>query len=110
MKHESNDVKALTALAISFLSSCSGQPLEGDVMRILVPMLVNGTKEKNTLVKTNSEQALVVLLKIRKGDQTLQVCNNRMSHFMYKQVARSLSGMSPKEDWLAPAQITYYFL
>ncbi len=73
MKHESNDVKALTALSISFVASSSASPLEGDVMRILVPMLVNGTKEKNTLVKTNSEQALVVLLKIRKGDQTLQV-------------------------------------
>ncbi len=73
MKHESNDVKALTALSISFVASCSPTPLDGDVMRILVPMLVNGTKEKNTLVKTNSEQALVVLLKIRKGDQTLQV-------------------------------------
>ena len=36
-------------------------------------MLVNGCKERNTLVKTNSELALVTLLRMRRDESTLQV-------------------------------------
>ena len=73
MKHESNDVKALAAQTVSFIAKSVSTPLDTSVQSLLVPMLVNGTKEKNTLVKTNSELALVTLLRLRKGDQTLQV-------------------------------------
>ena len=73
MKHESNDVKALAAQTVSFIAKSVSTPLDTSVQSLLVPMLVNGTKEKNTLVRTNSELALVTLLRLRKGDQSLQV-------------------------------------
>ncbi len=81
MKHESNDIKALAAQIVSFVAKSVNTPLDASVLRSLVPMLVNGTKEKNTLVKTNSELALVAILRLRKGDQTLQVliCNTCFS-------------------------------
>jgi hypothetical protein len=34
---------------------------------------VNGTKEKNSYVKANSEFALVSVLRLRQGDETQQV-------------------------------------
>jgi len=48
-----------------------GLPL--DVVKLLVPMLVMGTKEKNAAVKSFSEQALVSLLRLRQDDSVLTV-------------------------------------
>ncbi len=72
MKAESNDVKGLAAQIVSYLSkSCT---LPAETLRTLVPMLVNGTKEKNTVVKVNSELALVSALRLRDAsDNTYQV-------------------------------------
>ena len=73
MKQESNEVKQMAALVITFLAKSSPQPLPGASQRLLVPMLVNGTKEKNTLVRTNSECGLVALLRLRDGDAVYKV-------------------------------------
>jgi hypothetical protein len=43
-------------------------------MKVVVPALVMGTKEKNTMVRAASEAALVSLLRLRQGDQFYQVC------------------------------------
>jgi len=44
------------------------------VVKTLVPMLVMGTKEKNAAVKSYSEHALILLLRLRENDATLTVC------------------------------------
>jgi len=44
-----------------------------DAVRLLVPMLVMGTKEKNAAVKSYSEHALISLLRLRHDDSTLAV-------------------------------------
>ena len=44
-----------------------------EVLRVLVPALVMGTKEKNTMVRAASESAIVMLLGLRHGDQLYQV-------------------------------------
>merc|ERR1712178_104116 len=74
MKQESNDVKQLTANIVTFVAKSSDAPLDMSIIKVLVPMLVMGTKEKNTLVRTNSEGALVALLKLRTDETTLQSC------------------------------------
>ncbi|CAL1534334.1 unnamed protein product [Lymnaea stagnalis] len=70
MKAESNDVKILVAQIISFLADQQEGRFPGDVQ--LVPALVMGTKEKNSMVKSSCEGALVHLLRLRTGDQLYQ--------------------------------------
>lgn len=73
MKHESNDVKQLVSQVVTYISKSSAEPLDGTVIKVLVPMLVMGTKEKNTAVRSYSESALVAVLKLRNGNDVLQV-------------------------------------
>lgn len=48
-----------------------------DVLRALLPALVNGTKEKNTYVRANSELALRAVLRLPKDEQHAQVRSQR---------------------------------
>ncbi|KAI5716919.1 hypothetical protein M8J76_014608 [Diaphorina citri] len=58
MNHPNNDVKQLLAKMCTWIAK-SGVPLAPEFLRVVIPMLVNGTKEKNGYVKANSEYALV---------------------------------------------------
>lgn len=73
MKHDSNEVKQLVAQAVVFVSKSVDEPLDINILKVLVPMLVMGTKEKNAVVKSYSEHALVILLKLRRDETVLQV-------------------------------------
>ena len=67
MNHTSNEVKQ--ALSSSVLHWCINQtefPII--IYRSLVPMLVNGTKEKNSAVRVGAEQALIGLLNLKDPD------------------------------------------
>ena len=74
MKHDSNDVKQLGAQVVSYVAHSVNRPLDVTVISTFLPMLVNGTKEKNTVVKISSESALISLLRLRADKMTLQVC------------------------------------
>lgn len=75
MKQESNDLKGLAAQILTYLGKSVPRALPADTLKMVVPMLVNGTKEKNTMVRVNSEYGLVALLKLRhQGDDTYQTC------------------------------------
>lgn len=72
MNHNSNDVKQLVPKSCTHLSkSLMTYQYNLDVLKCLVPMLVNGTKEKNGYVKSNSELALISILRLRTDDSTL---------------------------------------
>jgi len=74
MNHGSNEVKQLLARVCSMLAkTVPPQQMAPELLRLLIPMLVNGTKEKNSYVKANSEFALVSVLRLRQGDETQQV-------------------------------------
>ncbi|XP_030245992.1 eIF-2-alpha kinase activator GCN1, partial [Drosophila navojoa] len=71
MNHSSNDVKQLVAKSCIHLSkNLSPDQIHVDVLKVLVPTLVNGTKEKNGYVKSNSELALISILRLR-SDETM---------------------------------------
>ncbi|XP_062121555.1 stalled ribosome sensor GCN1 [Drosophila sulfurigaster albostrigata] len=73
MNHSSNDVKQLVAKSCIHLSkNLSADQIHLDVLKMLVPTLVNGTKEKNGYVKSNSELALVSLLRLRSDEVTFK--------------------------------------
>ncbi|XP_033149137.1 eIF-2-alpha kinase activator GCN1 [Drosophila busckii] len=76
MNHNSNDVKQLVARSCIHLSkNVTAEQINIDVMKTLVPTLVNGTKEKNGYVKSNSELALISILRLRSDDTTfIKIC------------------------------------
>lgn len=70
MKNDSNDVKQVVTQIIPHLASVG--PLKEEIVKLLIPPLVMGTKEKNTLVKSNSEYAVVSVLQLRKDETILK--------------------------------------
>ncbi|GBM59452.1 eIF-2-alpha kinase activator GCN1 [Araneus ventricosus] len=76
MNHSTNEVKQAVALTVHFLARKITLPPY--FMKTVVPHLVNGTKEKNTMVKSNCEFALVTLLGLRTNEEQAQVCLNAM--------------------------------
>lgn len=75
MNHTSNEVKQLLANTCNYLAKVvSAENTPPEFLRLLIPMLVNGTKEKNGYVKSNSEIALIAMLRLRTGEETHQKC------------------------------------
>ncbi|KAK8719800.1 hypothetical protein OTU49_013768 [Cherax quadricarinatus] len=59
--------------AAESLAAANGSLLPIDVARPLIPMLINGTREKNQVVRSSAEMALIALLQLKEGDQGIQV-------------------------------------
>ncbi|CAH2086956.1 unnamed protein product [Euphydryas editha] len=77
MNHSNNDVKQLMARACTLVGRAGALEARGagvDVLRALLPALVNGTKEKNTYVRANSEIALRAVLRLQHDDTFHQQC------------------------------------
>ncbi|XP_042907743.1 stalled ribosome sensor GCN1 [Parasteatoda tepidariorum] len=112
MNHTTNEVKQTVALTIHFLSR--KLPLPIYFMKTVVPHLVNGTKEKNTIVKANSEFALVSLLNLRTNEETAQACLNAMDagarealqDVVTKVLKKVASQPEPKEEDLDDTLLT----
>lgn len=76
MNNNSNEVKQLLArVCIHLARNISPEKMSTDFLKALLPMLVNGTKEKNGYVKANSELALIAVLRLKQGDVEHQVNN-----------------------------------
>lgn len=73
MNHTNNEVKQLVARVCTHLARTLGADLAPEFLKAALPMLVNGTKEKNGYVKANSELSLVAVLRLRHGDTQMQV-------------------------------------
>ncbi|XP_059612340.1 stalled ribosome sensor GCN1 [Phlebotomus argentipes] len=75
MNHNSNEVKQLLANTCNYLAKVvPAENTPPEFLRPVIPMLVNGTKEKNGYVKSNSEIALIAMLRLRTGEETHQKC------------------------------------
>ncbi|XP_064653044.1 stalled ribosome sensor GCN1-like [Lineus longissimus] len=72
MKNESNDVKQCVSRVMNYVAGQHRGMLPKPLIKAWVPMLVNGCKEKNTMVKSNSEYALIRLLRMKEGDEGQQ--------------------------------------
>lgn len=70
MNNNSNEVKQLLArVCIHLAKTVPPDQLAPELLKLLLPMLVNGTKEKNGYVKANSEIALIAVLRLKEGDE-----------------------------------------
>uniref|UniRef100_A0A914UQ91 Uncharacterized protein n=1 Tax=Plectus sambesii TaxID=2011161 RepID=A0A914UQ91_9BILA len=66
INHQSNDVKRLAAVVVHNLSASSSHDASDvSLLKTMVPMMVNGTKEKNLAVRVSSELALVAAFRLR---------------------------------------------
>lgn len=75
INHSSNEVKQLLVKYCSYLAKVvPADKTTQEFLRPVIPMLVNGTKEKNGYVKSNSEIALIAILRLRSGDDVHQKC------------------------------------
>lgn len=75
MNNSSNDVKQLLArVCLHLAKTVPPEKMAPELLKLLLPMLVNGTKEKNGYVKANSEIALIAVLRLKEGDEVHQVC------------------------------------
>lgn len=77
MNHSSNEVKQVMAASCVFLARSSKHNFPFSLTKSIAPMLVNGTKERNTVVKVHSEQALISVLRLRdsQDDVTSSIVN-----------------------------------
>ncbi|XP_047528363.1 eIF-2-alpha kinase activator GCN1 [Vanessa atalanta] len=85
MNHSSNEVKQLMARACTLVGREGALQARGagaDVLRALLPALVNGTKEKNTYVRANSEIALRAVLRLPQDDAFHQQCMSLLEEGM----------------------------
>jgi len=105
MKSDSNDVKVLVGQVVSYIADGRSERFRGDAQ--LVPALVMGTKEKNSIVRSCSEAALVSVLKLRSGEATYQMIlltlDSGMQESLKEVVSRSLKKLitqpeSPMEE------------
>lgn len=73
MNHQSHEVKQILAKTCIYLAKVvPPSNMTPELLKALIPMLVNGTKEKNGYVKSNSEIALIEILGLRNGEETFQ--------------------------------------
>ena len=111
MNHTNNEIKQLLAKTSIYLSKAvPHDKMSSDFLKALIPMLVNGTKEKNGYVKSNSEIALISILRLRNGDtvfqQVLQLLeagardslNEVVTKVLYRAMTASASGKDENID------------
>lgn len=107
LNHSNNEIKTCLAFSVSFVAkSYSPQTLPVSMLKILVPLLVNGSKEKNSVVKSNSEQALITILKLRQGDETVNDLLSQLDegprvsleNCISKTLRRVASSPAPKDE------------
>ena len=75
MNHQSNDVKQMVAIISNYWGKTQADALlPTELLKSLLPMLVNGTKEKNSTVRSFSETALVCVLHLRETGKSTEEC------------------------------------
>ncbi|GMR42536.1 hypothetical protein PMAYCL1PPCAC_12731 [Pristionchus mayeri] len=78
INHPSLDVRKVVGVGLAHVFSKLDAPLENKLLKVVIPHLVNGTKESNSGVRCASELALVYGLFVQKGESTfneyMQTC------------------------------------
>merc|ERR1712240_357837 len=102
MNHNSNDVKVLVAMMISHIAKSVDDLLPPELLKPVLTCLVNGTMEKNSMVKSCSETALVDSLKMRKGPtgqaQALALLDTGARDSLSDVLSKSLSKLATQPE------------
>ena len=102
INHSSNDVKILLSQMISLLAKSQSDMLPSDLLKPFVPTLINGTMEKNSMVRSCSETALVDVLQLRKGPQgqgqVLSLLDSGARESLVEIITKSLTKLATQQD------------
>lgn len=103
MNNTSNDVKQTLARSVLYWSS-KHRKYHHILIELLVPRLVNGTKERNNPVRIDSEQALISLLKLKDPESdmykvALKYLNEGASQAMQDTVAKIKKSFGKFNDY-----------
>uniref|UniRef100_A0A1I8IK66 TOG domain-containing protein n=1 Tax=Macrostomum lignano TaxID=282301 RepID=A0A1I8IK66_9PLAT len=97
-KHENSDVKLLTSQAASFaIEALPDDQLLNCLAKPLLPMLANGTREKNIGVKAASEQALADACRLYRAERLTASCLDRLEPAMRDSVQQIVDRLAKKQ-------------
>lgn len=74
LQNQSSDIRLVSERVLWWVwKDPQTPPLEVGLMKPLIKSLLDNTKDKNTSVRAQSEHTIVSLLKLRQGDDIMQV-------------------------------------
>lgn len=73
LQNPSSDIRLVAEKMIWWANKDPRPPLEPQTIKPILKALLDNTKDKNTVVRAYSDQAIVNLLKMRQGEELLQV-------------------------------------
>lgn len=80
LQNSSSDIKLVAEKMIWWANKTPLPPLDPQTAKPILKALLDNTKDKNTSVRAYSDQAIVNLLKMRDGEEVLQVVPPKGSH------------------------------
>lgn len=76
LQNPSSDIRLVAEKMIWWANKDSQPPLEPQAIKPILKALLDNTKDKNTVVRAYSDQAIVNLLKMRQGEELFQSLSN----------------------------------
>lgn len=74
LQNQSSDIRLVSERVLWWVwKDPRTPPLEVGLVKPLIKSLLDNTKDKNTSVRAQSEHTIVSLLKLRQGDEIMQV-------------------------------------
>lgn len=73
LQNPCSDIRLVAEKMIWWANKEPRPPLEPQTIKPILKALLDNTKDKNTVVRAYSDQAIVNLLKMRRGEELLQV-------------------------------------
>lgn len=73
LQNPCSDIRLVAEKMIWWANKDPRPPLEPQTIKPILKALLDNTKDKNTVVRAYSDQAIVNLLKMRQGEELLQV-------------------------------------
>ena len=73
LQNPSSDIRLVAEKMIWWANKDPRPPLEPQAIKPILKALLDNTKDKNTVVRAYSDQAIVNLLKMRQGEELFQV-------------------------------------
>ena len=68
------EIKEMAIDLVSVLSIKNAKPFSNELLKALLPMIMNGTRENDAMIRFRGEVALVNLLRLKENDSLYKVC------------------------------------
>ena len=103
INQNSNEIKLLSVQIVTYLSVINTKVFDTQLIKLFVPMLVNGTREKASTVRSASEIALIKLLRLKTENNIYELALNSLDTMKdsFEDCVRSMS----KESYTAQQSI-----